>query len=420
MDDQPQQVETGGRVLDRLEAALRRGRWLALPLLLAALVPLTYRAATDPKGDTRFYVRAAERFVAGAPLYRAEDGATTSYTYPPPFAAACVWTLALPYPAVRVAWLALMTACALGAAAVALRWLREAGPRGGRPHLLLLLALLPLLRFGMNDLAHGQTNWLLALLVPAALLWLQRGRDLRAGAFLGAALVIKPTAWPLLAWVALSGRGRALAGLASAAVVAMLPVVARYGPAGALGEVGAWLEASPRFADLEALAPGNASLASTLNRLLSGTTTKAGLEPLLLALDPAATRPWARAAAVLIVAAAFAWLLARRRREPLAPAALLPLAALLSPVTWKAHLVGLLPATLVAARPLAEGSAGRGAWLAWGALAALLALPSRGLLDLAWAEPWGSTTAGLALLFALSASACRAAPAPARSAASPG
>lgn len=36
----------------------------------------------------------------------------------------------------------------------------------------------------------------------------------------------------------------------------------------------------------------------------------------------------------------------------------------------------------------------------WCALVALLTLPSRGLLDLTWAEPWGSTTAGLALLFA--------------------
>lgn len=407
---------------DRVERHLARSRWPWALLLLALLVPLAHRGVADarraePRGDTRFYVRAADNFLAGRPLYVAgPERLTTSYTYPPPFAAACVWTVPLPYAAVRVAWLLLMTACGVAAAALALRWLREACPDAlpARPHLLLVLALVPLARFGVNDLAHGQTNWLIALLIAGALLLLQRRRDLAAGACLGAALVIKPTAWPLLAWLVVTRRPRALAGVALAAALSMLPIALRYGPAGALDEALAWLRAMPVFADLEALSPGNASLSSTLQRLLSGVKLPddGGRATLLLALDPDATRPWARGAAVLLVALAFGGLALRRRASAVAPAALLPLAALLSPVTWKAHLVLLLPAALVLARALAEDARpDRRAWAAWCGLVALFTLPSRGLLDLTWAEPWGSTTAGLVVLFAWAAS--RPAPAPA-------
>lgn len=394
---------------DRAEHGLVRARPLWVVLLLALLVPLGVRGVEDarrpaPRGDTRFYVRAAGNFLAGRPLYHDAYGRTTSYTYPPPFAAVCAWTVPLPYALVRVLWLVIMTGCAVGAAALALRWLREADPPAtARPHLLLALALAPTLRFGVNDLAHGQTNWLIALLVAATLLLLQRRRDLGAGACLGAALVIKPTAWPLLAWLAVTRRPRALGGVLLAALVAMLPVALRYGPAGAVGEALAWLGAMPGFAELEALSADNASLASTLHRLLSGVKVHpdegGGHAPLLLAIDLAAARPWARAAAVLLVSIGFGWLAWRRRREPPALAALLPLAALLSPVTWKAHLVALLPATLVLARRLAEGPGDRRTWGVWAALVAWFTLPSRGLLDLSWAAAWGSTTAGLALLF---------------------
>jgi Glycosyltransferase family 87 len=311
-----------------------------------------------------------------------------------------------------------MTAAAIAASAVAMHWLREADPPAAgtstsRPHLVLLLGLVPLVRFGINDLGHGQVNWLLALLVAGALLLTQRGRDVAGGACLGAALVVKPTAWPLFVWFAAERRGRVLAAACAAALVAYVPVLLRYGPAGTLEQTLAWLEHMPRFADHEAFASGNASLSSTIGRWLAGSLdASTGVEQrVLLQLDHDAVRPWARALATAAVFAALAWLLVRTRRgagaaggagraRALAPAALLPLAALASPVTWKAHLVGLLPVLLVLARDLAEGDArDRRAWATWLAVVLLFTLPSRGVLDVGWLDVAGCTTAGLVVLF---------------------
>lgn len=411
---------------DAAEGLLRPVWPLLLALLLAAVaVPLAVRALKpggDAKGDTRFYVRGGAQFLAGGHLYldlapSGEVRGTTSYTYPPPFAAVCAPLVPLPYAAVRVAWLAVMTAAAVGATAVALRWLRASAPaRPGdtaRPCLLVVLALLPLVRFGINDLAHGQVNWLLALLVAAALLLAGRGRDAAGGACLGAALVIKPTAWPLFAWYAADRRWRLLAAACAAAAVAFVPIVLRYGPAGAVEQTTAWFVHMRGFADLEAFARENVALSALLGKLLAGTfdAKTHAVEPLVLSLDQAAVRPWVRGLATAIVLAGLGWVAVRRSGSALAPAALLPLAALASPVTWKAHLVGLLPALLVVAHDVAESARPpRRAVLLWLALLVLFAGPSRGLLDLDALERAGATTLGLAVLFV--ALARRESPAP--------
>ena len=385
---------------DRLEALLRRpGAHLGAALLLSCLLLLGWRACARPdsaeRGDTRFYVRGAERFLAGQDLYWAErlpDGylPTTGYTYPPPFAAACAWTPLLPYRVVRGLWLLGMTACALAAGWLGLRLLAAAGVPPARPALSLALVLPLALRFGLNDLAHGQTNWLLTLLLAAALLSAPAAPG-RAGLALGGALAIKPTAWPLLVWwLLVERRWRAgLAALGALGGLLLLVPLPRYGPGGTLELLGGWLELMGDFARAEAAAPGNASLSATLYRLGGGRPDAAPGAGLLVA----------RGAALLGGAGCFAWLALRRRSAPGAPAALLALGALLSPVTWKAHLVALLLPALFAARRLADDpapSARHG--LLWAATLGLLVLPSRGLLGLGRLEELGSVALGVALV----------------------
>ena len=85
-----------------------------------------------------------------------------------------------------------------------------------------------------------------------------------------------------------------------------------------------------------------------------------------------------------------------RRRLSLVPALLL--GALLSPVTWKAHLVVVALATAFWARDLTERPRRR-AWALFGVCVALLLLPSRGLLDLRTLEGFGTLTLGTFLVF---------------------
>jgi hypothetical protein len=229
------------------------------------------------------------------------------------------------------------------------------------------------------------------LLLAAALLAAARERDARAGAALGAALAIKPTAWPVLAWwLVVERRWRAVAAaLAVLTALVLLVPLPRYGLAGTLALLASWVERMQGFAREEAAAPGSAALSATLLRL--GGVAQDQVSPSALLTS--------RALALLAGAAAFAALAPRRRASPAAPAALLALGALLSPVTWKAHLVVLLLPALFAARRLADDPAvPPRAWALWALTVALLTLPSEGLLRLGGLEETGSVALGTALV----------------------
>lgn len=400
----------------RRELLLRALAVAAVAVTLALLAWRCVRPGAEAHGDTRFYRAGAERFVAGRSLYRIDeappvDGVrpTTGYTYPPPFAAVSTWMLPLPYRAVRLLWLAAMAGCFAAAFALLARWAGERprthGPPGppNRPWLAAALVALPLARFVVNDLAHGQTNGLVLLLVALALRAADGGRPLASGAALGAAMVTKPTLWLLvLALLARPGRARFAAGLALAAGLLFLPPLLRYGPAGLLDELAGWTGRMAEFADESAGSRGNVSLSATLCRVLAGAsrTEHGPFEPVLLSLHPFVVRPWARFAAVVVVLGACALQLRRRPGSPWTPAVLLGLGLLLSPVSWKAHLVALAPAALLVARALADGSSRR-AWAAWGLATALLALPSQGALGLERLDDLGATTLGVAIFVGL-------------------
>lgn len=416
---------------------LRRWRWLAAAgcVVLCGVLGAraTFRARAGERGDTRFYQRGAERFWAGLPLYHfappgAAERPTTAYTYLPPFAAFLVWTLPIPYRVLRGLWLCATLAALAGALGVALRLARAppslevgaapaAGPDALR-HPWLWAALLALLlgRFVVNDLAHGQVNAFLALLLGGGILALGRASvraEVWGGVLIGLALVIKPTSWLLLPWLLLERRWRVLVAACLAGGAALLAAWPLYAWAGGdyLEQVGDWLRLMPEFARAESGRAYNASLASAFQRLLAGVDEPSGLRPLLGSLSPARARPWARGLACVVVALGFAWLGLRRWRGalgggPRAAACVLALSALLSPITWKAHLVVLLPLGAYVAADLAGGRAGRGRWVGCAASVALLTLPSEGLGALAGGlEAWGGLSLGIAGLFLLGACA---------------
>jgi glycosyl transferase family 87 len=427
-------------LLDRLEGWLKALRWLAMIASLILLGVLLYRATlregAETRGDTRFYQRGAQRFWAGESLYTfdARDSrppaqrAATAYTYLPPFAAFLGWARAIPYLALRGLWL-LASVLALWAALRASRRLAGLAPQPppsanqeaseeaseaasaeplglARPWLWLGVLGLLLGRFVVNDLAHGQVNGLLALLLAAGLWEVYGERPLRGGVWIGLALVIKPTSWLLLPWLALDRRWRALSAACAVGVATLLMAWALY-PGDYLGQLREWFELMPRFAKAEGLRPYNASLASTFERLLVGSAPRGEeLQPLLLSLERSWAQPLARALAGLCVLGgllAAAWLVKRERvSASRAAASVLALSALLSPVTWKAHFVVLLAPVAFVACDLARGRAGRGRVAILALTAALILLPSRGLGALgSGLEAWGSLSLSLVLMFGL-------------------
>jgi len=343
-------------------------------------------------GDTRFYRFGAERLAQGQPLYFLDPPGVsdyrngTGYTYLPPFALLSEWMRWLSYPSVRVVWLLLMALALVG---VALGLARLARPP---PRAWLAGALTALIcaRFVLNDLAHGQVNALLTLLLLAALLG-ARGEAgwprWTAGVALGLALTIKPTSWLLVPWLLLERRWRVV----SAALLtglALLGLSALRYPAPLLPQIGEWLTLMPRFA-AECVVPHNASLAATLSRGLAFSGASSSLLPGRLL-----------AGALVLAGLVLSW----RARDPERPergwAAVLILSALFSPVTWKAHLVVLLiPAWLIARDLSVAPSRARALTLAL-ALACFL-LPSRGVAGLGGLERLGALSLGLVLLWAL-------------------
>lgn len=305
--------------------------------------------------------------------------------------------LLVPYPAARVAWLLAMAVCMVGSLRLTWRLISLRAPPK-RPDVVMLLAGLVIARFAVNDLAHGQVNWLISFLLLLAMLRAEEERPWHAGLFLGLALVIKPTAWLLVPFYALARRDlKLMSACALTGLVLLLLPGLRYGPSAYYEVCADWPRLMEFFTRQSAINPDNASLVGTLTRYGAGVGHKGHWEKILLSLPlPEAIR-WARGLSLVLIGGLFALLCWRRGRSAQAPALVLVLGTLLSPVTWKAHLVLLLLPAAWLGKRLCERPT-RGGWIGLSALLALLLLPSRGLLDLSALEDRGGLTAGILLL----------------------
>jgi hypothetical protein len=395
---------------DRAEEWLRRGRWVALLALLVVAGVLAYRLGwRDSRlGDTQYYVKGAQLYVDGGDLYwqPGEPRRNTSYTYPPPFAVASTWMLVLPYRVVRLVWLALMLACSGASLWLAWRYARARPPPPAHSALILALTVALVARFWLNDLAHGQSNWLITFLLLAGLCAARSERashHVAGGCVLALALAIKPTAWLLLPWFLVVQPRPRLVGacLLTLVVVLALPGL-RYGPTGYAHQIGDWVELMGAFADRSVLNPGNVSLSSSITRLACGVETGPDQFPAIWGSLPTATvMPWARGLSAVFLLGVGLVLWRRCAHKPEAPAAVLLLGMLLSPVTWKAHLTLLVLPGAVVARGLLADDAGWGSRLAFGAALACLLVGSRGLFGWSSFEHAGGMTLGVLILLGL-------------------
>ncbi|HEX4406834.1 MAG TPA: glycosyltransferase family 87 protein [Polyangia bacterium] len=265
------------------------------------------------------------------------------YAHPPTALLALLPFAALGFHAAALAWLCL-TLVALGALAVMLT--RIAAPARSPAVALVAFALLALWPPVLHDLAKGQWSILLATLIAAAWLALERGQARAAGIWLGLAAAMKATPLILLGYLWLRWRRAAWAMLATIGALVAL-TVARFG----IVPWRAWFaQARPNVLAWQTWIASTASLNGAVARLL---TTSAFCRPLVDA--PALAQTLTLVLAAMLVGAT----IIATRAAPPSPrddrrlfAAWTVLTVLLNPLGWThTVIIALVGLALVAEAP---------------------------------------------------------------------
>jgi hypothetical protein len=309
-----------------------RLRSLVRPIFIVLIVVAgAYAAVRFKRGELVDFAvprTAAARFTAAEPLYRPEDG-HYQYKYLPTFAQLMAPFTWVSKDVAEFTWFALTVAMTWAFVRLSLAALPD---RRRSTQALVWLTLLLTGKFLVKELALGQFNLPVALLMLGAVMAAQRGRGLAAGASIAAGVFVKPYALVLVPWLAWTLGWRPLVpfGLVLAAGL-LLPAVS-YGWNGNLTLLHEWYRTVAETTEPNLLSPENISFASMWAKWIEPGKAAAGL---------------ALASAVGAVAAGL-FVMSRRRHvaEPnyLEGAYCFVLVPLLSPQGWDYVLVLALPA----------------------------------------------------------------------------
>ena len=271
---------------------------------------------------------AAARFLAHETLYRPDDG-HYQYKYLPAFALAMVPFTWVSKEVAELTWFALMVAMTWAFLRLSLNALPD---RRRSERVLIWLTLLLNGKFLVKELALGQFNLPVGLLLLGAVIAAQRGHGLAAGAFIAAGVFVKPYALVLVPWLAwtLGWRPFVVFGLVLAAGLA-LPAIS-YGWDGNLTLLHEWYRTVADTTEPNLLVSENVSFASMWAKWIGP--------------GPVASR-LALVSVIVAVAAGVAVMWRRQRvAEPnyLEGAYFFELVPLLSPQGWDYVLLLALPA----------------------------------------------------------------------------
>jgi alpha-1,2-mannosyltransferase len=302
-------------------ALIRLGPVLILALFACAIFAVFAAAGATLGYDAAAYLQAADRLLAGQPLYDTTIDVAVGfgvYLYPPPFALAAVPFAVLPAPLGLWAWLATMlTAFLAGTALLPVR-------TSVRWTIVLLAALsLPFL-YGLK---LGQVGPLIYLAFAIGWRWIDQPAATGLAVAAGALTKLQPAL--LFGWMVATRRWRALAiGLGAVALAAIVTT--------AVTEAATWWDY------LALLGRINKPITTPQNLTVGAIAYRAGAS-----VDLASLIQWAMLAGTLAVTC-FAWL----RRDGVTGFVVgLVASQLVSPVVWSHYaMLLLLPVALLLER----------------------------------------------------------------------
>jgi len=201
---------------------------------------------------------AAMRFLAHERLYRPEDG-HYQFKYFPAFAALMVPFTWPPKQVAEAAWFTLTVAMTWAFLRLALHTLPE---RRMSMSALLWLTLLLNGKFLVKELAFGQFNLPLGLLLLGAVIAARQGRGLAAGGLIAAGVFIKPYALVLLPWLVWTQGWRPLMPFAIVVTAGLALPAVSYGWEGNIALLQGWYRTVTDTTAPNLLAHENISLAS--------------------------------------------------------------------------------------------------------------------------------------------------------------
>lgn len=345
---------------------------------------LVIRTGVRDSGVITDHLEFGRRVLLGLDLYAPFlDGDKPLHApYPPSFGILTAPFALLPERLARVLWGFVQVGC-LWVVALRLRDIARRYAAHLLPKLQYLYVFAAVLgaRYILRDTHGGGGNLINLALVLTAFQWAQRGWNVRSGLILGLSLATKPVAVLVLPLLWLLGHRRApgIALFAAAGYLGISLALLRQGMTPFL----TWFDGTVRYVgmnDLFSEPPGGFPPFTWMNQCLRCCVARyLGEVPPELAEEVpgfvsglglgATTAAWvSRGLSAMLMAATFTLIWRARRVRAAIPwsiAAILALSLLLSPISWKAHHVALLPAFFLLGTKALMGC--RGAWTVAGA-----------------------------------------------------
>jgi hypothetical protein len=310
-------------------------RSLVRPILIVLVVVAgAYAVVRFKRGELVDFAvprTAAARFLASEPLYRPDDG-HFQYKYLPAFALLMVPFTWVSKDAAELTWFALMVSMTWAFVHLSLAALPD---RRRSEQALVWLTLLLTGKFLVKELALGQFNLPVALLLLGAVIAAQHGRGLAAGASIAAGVFVKPYALVLVPWLAWTRGWRPFVSFGLVLAGGLLLPAAFYGWNANLTLLHEWYRTVAGTTEPNLFFPENISFASMWAKWIQPGPAAAGLA----------------LASVAGAVAAGLFVMSRRQHvaEPnyLEGAYFFVLVPLLSPQGWDYVLVLALPAYML-------------------------------------------------------------------------